>query len=1158
MNALRTAQDAQLIASDPAISAFVAASAGSGKTKLLTDRLLRLMLAGTEPGRILCLTFTRAAAAEMAIRLRASLSRWVTLDDTMLDVELLGLNVLRTAETRARARSLFAVVLDLPGGMRINTIHAFCQSLLRRFPLEAGISPHFAIEDDAGAQARRRAAREAAIAAPKAADLLNVLAAEQNETQFSVLANELLADPEALSGLLEQYGADGLSAMQRASLGAPDQDEPALWRAAVTGCEEAALQAALRRVADDGTPAAQRHVAPALDWLATVPEARITRWATWESAFLTKEFKARGETCFFDKKLRASAPDLLEVIQVEQARLVALRDQYSAAALARLSQTMIGLIKPILEAEQSHKIKRSRLDYGDLVVRTAQLLVNPGAAWVLYKLDGGIDHILLDEVQDIAPAQWRIIGAIADEFFSGEAARESNRTVFAVGDAKQSIYSFQGADLASFSEWRQRLRAQVSNAGARWHDGALETSFRSTAPILALADAVFNDDLAGIGVRGPGEILHHAVNRIGQAGSISLWPLTPHMPDPEVPEWAIPETYHLRASARQRLARGLAEWIARSIGRLELPSRGRCLVAGDLLILVRARNEFGLAMVRALKEQGVPVAGLDRLALTESRAVADLIAFTESLLLPADDLAFATYLASPLGGLDDESLMALALDRRGSLAQALFIRAAERPEWQAAWEMFAALQARVDYVSPYRLFAELLGPWHGRAKLLARLGAEAAEPIDELLAASLDYEASAPPTLQGFLASLASAAADVKREAEAAGDAVRIMTVHGAKGLQAPLVILPDTTTVPQPSETLFWLPAPQSDATVPIFCPRAAARSEAIKQALEATRAAEAAEHNRLLYVALTRAEDHLIICGAEPASKLKQSCWYAAVTRGIARLADVEPQQADLLWTGEVKALSVPQSSAPDRIACQSEADHVALPAWIGRAPLWQAMPPAAETARPERLAPSRIGEGEARGLAAASPRRRNNRTASLSRGQILHALLQHLPDLPEPDRIIAARRYLNEPAHGLSEAARAALACDVAAVLGHPDLASLFGPGSRAEAPFAGVVGGVEINGVIDRLVVGPERILFADYKTDRAPPNTAKHVPVPYLRQLAAYAAVLETIYPRRTIMALLIWTSSAQVMLVPASLLARYAPGTGQTSEIDGREAVGSP
>ncbi|HET9147088.1 MAG TPA: double-strand break repair helicase AddA [Acetobacteraceae bacterium] len=1139
--ALQTAQSAQRAASDPEVSAFVAASAGSGKTKLLTDRLLRLMLAGTDPGRILCLTFTRAAAAEMAIRLRGALGRWVTLDDAALDEELAALAVPRNAKTRERARALFAMILDLPGGMRIGTIHAFCQSLLRRFPLEAGISPYFALEDDMGAAQRRREAREAAIAAAEAASAIGTLAAEQNETQFASLAAALLTDPEALGGLLAQHGREGLAALQRASLGASDHDEAELWRIAVTGLDEAALAEALRRIAREGTESAGRHAGAALDWLARDAAGRIASWGVWLGVFLTKDGGPRTAKNFVNKKLMEAAPGLFDVIAAEQERILSLKELLANAALLKLSQAMISLAAPMLEAEGTHKINKSRLDYADLIIRTAQLLIDPGAAWVLYKLDGGIDHILLDEVQDIAPAQWRIIGAIADEFFSGEAARGASRTIFAVGDAKQSIYSFQGADLASFTEWRDRLRRRVVDAGARWHDGALETSFRSTAPVLALADAVFDDDEAGIGVRDPGEALHHRVNRTGQAGSVSLWPLAPNETDPDMPEWDVPEDYHLRSSARRRLARGLAQWIAGAVGSFPLPSRDRALAPGDVLILVRSRNELGPALVRALKEAGVPVAGLDRMVLTESRAVADIIALAEALLLPSDDLAMATYLASPLGGLDDASLMELALERRGSLAQALFARGDERAEWRAARDMFATLQARVDYATPYRLFSELLGPLNGRAKLLARLGPEAAEPIDELLAAALDYQSREAGTLQGFLAALASAAAEVRREAEAAGDVVRIMTVHGAKGLQAPLVILPETTSLPNPIETLFWLPVPQSGATVPILCPRASARSAAITRAVEEGKAAQAAEHNRLLYVALTRAEDHLIVCGAESRKRMSESCWYASVQRGFSRLEDVVCMESDLPWPGEIRSLSCVQAAPPDRVARIAEAGKVALPAWLGAPPLWRAAAPAPESTSPERLAPSRSAEGEARGLAAASPRQQSARAATLARGQLIHALLQHLPDLPETERLPAARRHLAQPGHGLDEAARKSILRDIAEVLGHPDLAALFGPDSRAEAPIAGVVAGIEIGGLIDRLLVTPERILIADYKTDRAPPADAEAIPVPYLAQLAAYAALLRSIHPEREIAAVIVWTADARVMPVPAELLARHAP-----------------
>ena len=1138
--AVATAEAAQRAASDPAVSAFVGASAGSGKTKLLTDRLLRLMLAGAPPARILCLTFTRAAAAEMAIRLRDRLGRWAIAPDAALDAELRLLDAAPDAAMRARARGLFGVVLDLPGGMRIDTIHAFCQSLLRRFPLEAGISPHFVVADEAEAAQRRRAAREDVLGArvDEPFEALKTLAGEISEVQFAALVDRLLGDGKAhLAQLLERHGDLGaIMAMQRAAVAAPDASVAQLWDEAVRP-DEAALRACIGRIARESSPTARQKAALLLDWLACDPAARLAGWDSWIGGFLTGKGEPRKLSTIISKTLGLAAPELFDVMAAEQTRILRCLDRFAAKEVAELSAALAEVLLPIHDVASQGKERESRFDYGDLIARAARLLFDPGAAWVLYKLDGGIDHILLDEVQDIAPAQWGVIDAIAAEFFAGIGAKaEVTRTIFAVGDRKQSIYSFQGADLASFDVWRAGIGARVRHSGAQWHEGTLATSFRSTAPVLALVDRVFEGVARG-GVVVPGEALAHGVSRAGQAGSVALWPMTEPDPEPELEPWAAAEDYARQDSARRRLAEELAAWIADNIGTFRLDSRGRALQAGDVLILVRSRNEFGPALTRALKDAGVPVAGLDRMVLTETRAVADLLALAQAVLLPEDDVAVATVLASPLGGLSDDELMDLAIGRSGSLRDALFARADERSAYRAARDFFASVQARADFVSPYRLFAEVLGPLGGRARLLARLGPEAAEPIDELLATALEYGQREAPGLQGFLATLAASDAEIKREAEAAGDRVRLMTVHGAKGLQAPLVILPDTTGVPMQRETLHWLAAPQSDVLVPVFSPRADLRCEAVREAITVAKDAMIEEYNRLLYVALTRAEDHLIVCGAAPRKALQESCWYEAVRVAFGRLDGAIADEAGMV-------LACQQTAPPDRVGLQAAALVAPLPGWIGPDSGWVAVPPPEPVDRIDRLVPSRSAEGEAHGLAAASPRsgeRAAARAAAMTRGRLIHALLQHLPDVAAEERRVRAVSYVAQGGHGLDRAAQDEIVEAVMRVLEHPDLDALFGPGSRAEAPIAGVIHGVEIGGLIDRLVVRPDRIVIADYKTDRQPPDEAGAIPLPYLAQLAAYAAVLGAIHPGRAVQAMLVWTATGAVMRVPGSLLARHAP-----------------
>jgi ATP-dependent helicase/nuclease subunit A len=1131
--ALDTANREQRDASNPAVSAFVAASAGSGKTKLLTDRLLRLMLAGTRPDKILCLTYTKAAAAEMAIRLNRKLGQWVIVPAPALDAELLALDVPLNDENRGRARKMFGEVLDLPGGMRIATIHAFCQSLLRRFPLEAALSPHFQLAEAADAAARLRESRERVLADPDFAGAIAALAAETNELDFAALTAAFCDGQNDARQLFGAYSADGITAMQRAALAAPEQEHDALLRAAAQWERAHHVAQALRRIADAGNPSGRSWALARLDWLAKTTEDRFIKWIHWVEGHFTTSGARRKLDKFYGKSLAAEQDALQREFDAEHDRIEMIEEHRKAAKLCALNNQLTALIAPILRTDDDAKSVTAVLSYADLITRTGKLLVDPGAAWILYKLDGGIEHLLLDEVQDTAPMQWQIADAIAAEFFAGAGARDTARSIFAVGDPKQSIFSFQGADLKSFETYRAKFRDKAKGAGQKWLDGSLSVSFRSTAPVLALVDAVFADGPAREGVVPAGETLQHGVSRAGQAGRVTLWPAREAGEAPDLPVWAVPDAYASADSAKALLARDIADHIKSRLGDM-LPSRARGITAGDFLILVRQRDELVTAITRACKERNIPIAGLDRMVLTAQPAVADLLALCDALLLPEDDLAFGHFLASPLGGLSDDELMRLALGRRGTLAAALY---AQRETHQAAFAFFEALRSKIDYVTPHALLAMALGPLGGRARFLRRLGPEAAEPLDEVLAEALAFSRRAPGSLQLFVHHLRQAGAEIKREADAGGDVVRIMTVHGAKGLQAPIVILPDTTSTPKQHETLFWLHPPQQpEVAVPVFCPRAALRSEAVAQASAASRAAADQEYNRLLYVALTRAEDELIVCGAKPKKAMPDACWYQTVQAGFARLAAVRD--------GDKLIYESAQTAAPDRAGSSVAATVAPLPVWAGAAPDWIAVPPAAETTRPEPLAPSRGTEEAAKQAIAASPLAGPagaGREAALAKGRAIHALLQHLPDVSAPVRAAAAMRFL-ETVPELDAAVRGAAVAAVLTILDHPDLARLFGPGSRAEVPLAGVVGDVEIGGLVDRLAVLPDRVLLADYKTDRVPPAGPETIPAGYLGQLAAYTAILAQVFPGRAIDCLLIFTATAVVMPVLPSLLVRHAPG----------------
>ncbi len=1141
------AEASQSQASDPAVSAFVTASAGSGKTKLLTDRLLRLMLGGARPERLLCLTFTKAAAAEMATRLNGRLGHWAVAAQPALEAELWALlGHAPDADEIARARAGFAAVLELPGGMRIATLHGFAQSLLRGFALEAGLPPGFAVLEELDAAAQMASAREMELLASPALERLAALSNAAGLTD--VMAQLRRAEPMLQAGLSALGGLTMLVAEIAHRLGLdPEADEDALQRDAATPPEERDLARAAAMLALGGKNDVKL-AGPMKAWLAQDRVAREASLADWTGVFITGKGTIRDS--FATKATAENQGFIQAVCEREGERLLAARAQGEALALLRSTEAALVLGVPVLRRFAAAKQRMGRLDYDDLIQAARKLLENPGAAWVLFKLDGGLDHVLLDEAQDSNPEQWSIARALTGEFFAGQGTRENAppRTVFAVGDIKQSIYGFQGADAAGLPRAEAEFSAAIAASGQEFRSVPLEVSFRSAPPILALVDAVFAEGPARDGVVAEGQTLRHLPDREGAAGLVEFWPLQSQEKPEDPPIWAVPETPMGETGADARLAAALAAQIRHMIahGRLDArceedPSQGRPIRAGDILVLVRRRNAFLGQLVRALKERGVPVGGVDRMVLVEQIAVQDVLATLDAILLPQDDLQLAAALKSPIFGLDEDALFGLAHDRAGPLhARLMAERGAQTPTGRAA-DLFAALTTRADHVPAHALIAEILGERGGRARLLARLGPDAADPLDELLTAAMAHEGAHPASLQGFLHWLRRSSAMVKREAEASADMVRVMTVHGAKGLQAPIVILPDTTGTPPQKSGLRW-----TEEELPLWAPRKTGfNAPAYAEAEERQAKRETEESNRLLYVALTRAEDRLVICGWHGRKPPAEGCWYEKISAGFRRLNGVaEREFTPAEWGGEatgfaaapllrlVSAQTEPRRPEPRR---QAEAAQ-ALPAWA-RIPV----PPFAISAI---ATPSHMEDAEAEVPAAAPHAPGDPLGRRFRRGNLIHALLQSLPDLPEAGREAAGRDFLARPGHGLDAAQQAEILAEALAVMAHPAIAAAFGPGSLAEAPLAGQVQGRLILGQVDRLLITAERITLLDFKSNRPPPTRAEAAPPAYLRQMAAYRAVLRLAFPGRPVDCTLVWTYGARVMPLPPEMLDAHAPGCG--------------
>ncbi|MCA0995337.1 double-strand break repair helicase AddA [Alloyangia pacifica] len=1117
------ASEKQVEAARPDASTWLAANAGSGKTRVLTDRVARLLLDEVLPEHILCLTYTKAAATEMQNRLFRRLGAWAMLDDDALIAELrqLGLEGALPPERLRQARTLFARAIETPGGLRIQTIHSFCASLLRRFPLEAGVSPQFTEMEDRSAEMLRAEVLERM--AERHAPLVEAMApflGEEPESLLSELCSRKAAflpprapeDIRALYGLPEEMDEDDV--LSQVFLGSESDLIARVLPILKAG--KSTDQTAAKKL--------ERFTGPDVPGMLALEDALLTQKGTVSSRMATKASK------------EAMGPDWPKLEQLAE-RVESARESRLAFDAVKREITLHRFAQVFLPEYEQEKMLRGWLDFDDLVIRARDLLADDRVAdWVLYRLDGGIDHILVDEAQDTSPVQWQVIERLAREFTAGEGARgDVRRTIFVVGDKKQSIYSFQGADPREFDRMCDDFAERLKDTGAPLSRMMLEYSFRSAGPVLKLVDATFE----GREESGFSPDQRHKAFKSEMPGRVDLWPhISPVKDEEDDTEWFEPVD---RIGAQHHtvvLANRIAGFIADTIGTplpVEIGFSGaykaRPAHAGDFLILVRRRGTLFTEIIRAIKARGLPIAGADRLKVMSELAVKDIGALLAFLATPEDDLSLATALRSPLFGLTEKALFDLAHTRKPGSYLWVALRE-RREEFPAVLQVMDDLLGKTDFLRPYDLIERILTRHRGRQKLLGRLGEEAEDGINALLQQALAFEQSTVPSLTGFLEWMQSDDLEIKRAPDSAGARIRVMTVHGSKGLEAPIVILPDCA---QPTKTIRerLLPSGAGEASGMVWQSSAASQPQAQSEALDRAKAAAERERDRLLYVALTRAEKWLVVAAAGNLGK-DGSAWFDQVQQGMER-AGAETTGYDFGRWGTGEGLRLGQADWSHLPFERVEAQVPVLP----DLPPHLSVPAQKPDPLPESRSPSDLGGAKAlpgmEGL--------DEEEAKL-RGTVLHLLLEHLAPLPEAARAEALPHVLTL-AEDLPEDTES-VAAEALAVLAAPALRAIFEGEALAEVPISAEIEPVgRIHGVIDRLLVTPEKVIALDFKSNRTVPRAAADVPDGLLRQMGAYAAALTQVFPGRSIETGLIWTATQELMVLPHDLvsaaLARTTP-----------------
>jgi len=1119
--------DEQALAADPRVHAALSASAGTGKTQVLTARVLLLLLQGAPPESILCLTFTKAAAAEMANRIGARLAAWVRIPDKVLRKELFALRAEANPKTMERARQLFARVLDCPGGLKIQTIHSFAQGLLAAFPAEAGITPGFQpIEGRAEQELVRRTLAELMADAEAAGDHVLIrdvqcLSRRLGEERAVEYLQTCARSPEAF----ERLGPASAIEAQIFELMDLPAESPDDYIAHHCGDEGLDCDL-LRSVADAnrrwGTQTGLGHAEVIEQWLLLTPIERAARLNELRKVVLTDKGTPRvsaGQTRaqpHYEEQAGRLANLIGELLRLQNgARLAA-----EIAAGLRAGQAFA---KAYTRAKRAAGVA----DFSDLIEWTRELLRQQGMGdWVRYKLDRQVDHVLVDEAQDTNAAQWEIIEQLVDEYFSGSNEADNRvRTLFMVGDLKQAIYGFQGTDPARFNDAREKFKRRASSMSTgddlfsyrqsvqEFRDLSIAASFRSAQPVLDVVDAMIETvgpDALALREAPPPHRAHHGE----RPGSVELWhPFAVEEPADDSDEgeerWI--------ALRDRRYADALAERIRLLLEQAPvLASTKKPLSPGDILVLVRSRGQLASLIVTRLFSAGVPVAGVDRLHLHEPLAVQDLLAAVKFAVQPNEDLSLAGLLVSPLIGWDQDRLRSLACGRKGALWRELRQRSSEFLEAYAA---LGELLRIADFTTPSRFLETILsGPMQGRRRLYSRLGLAARDAIDELVNSALEFERTEIASLDRFLSWFSRGTVDVQRDPGAPANEVRVMTVHGAKGLEAPVVILADATADPaRLGRTPLTVSVPVEGAgTAPLVRPKKEERGPPFDAIIAAEEQADAEEHLRLLYVAMTRAADRLIVSGVMPkarkdgADPRPANSWHVIVERAIAPIGAPGEDHVAVRYGSKGRPAS-------RRTEGRADSPRIVVPAWAR-----EAAPPESRPPRP--LAPSAIAIDDE----AAPPPSQAMRDAA-RRGTWIHQLLERLPSIKASGRPDAADRWLERSAGVTDQAVRCEIVEQVCRILSDPDYSALFGTGSLAEAPLAATLpDGRVIAGTVDRILVEDSKVSVIDFKTGKVP-DTDADIPNSHRAQMTAYADALRVIFPGRSVSASLLYTAGPKLI-----------------------------
>ncbi len=1030
-------------ASDPYKSVWVSASAGTGKTKIFTDRVLRLLISGAQFSEILCITYTKVASSEMQLRIMKRLEYFANISTEKLKNELsLLVDHEVTNEEIDRAKSLYMQILSSKNNINAYTIHALCEKIVRSFSFELGINPAFEVIEDLQTAIVLSEIKKDIFCSGENIQITDFFLSNFHESILDNIIKDIIAQKNKFLNLF------------------------------ITKTEFTKLSHSHK---DALSEAYNRLIEKLLSFSLSVSRTDLKKIFFTDCGSKRKNISnmkpgAIEEELYYALTNNSSLKSVLFEFQNE---IALLEESKNIEEIRNYSNLICSLAKIFLDKYEKYKKENSLVDFDDLILMTKSLLNDHNMEnWILCKLDHNICHLLVDEAQDTNPDQWSIANSIIQLFYHHDRMHNS---IFVVGDPKQSIFSFQGADLEYFYLMNDRLRDSSLERDKEFKNITLEYCYRSGAAILDVVYRVFNDiktrDASLFAAENP-KILpfrnSHAI--------VELWPLIKKESEKE------------DISNIATLARKIAIFIKDQIdsGRI-MPATKLPAHECDFMILVRKRDEFAFELINQLKSCNLSVDSMDRISLHDSLAARDLISIAKFALLPNDDLNLASMLKSPIIGISDPELYDISR-QRNKLSIWEYLNDINHHSLDILNKLILVHKT----TSLSNFFTIILDYFSLREILETN---ENKEVIAELVAKSIDYARTMENCLQSFIWYFENNEITVKKSL-GLSDKIRIMTIHGSKGLQAPIVIIADNSLVPTNMDLFIWheeeLYASRKDSkNSPFFCNLKEQQKQKMLQ-----------EYIRLLYVAMTRAEDHLIICGYSSKKLPDDNCWYNLIYNSMANYAKND-EFGNLIY--ELGADQIEFVTIRDERLRVGDLRQVQNSKWI-----------ISEYILNKIINPNI-----------------NNSAASplfnfehLNYALVFHKILedgiklQNLSLLNKHPLIATLPDKLQEKIHK-----------NIDKLLGDQNFLELIAGEIKLELDI-----GINHEGNIkfariDMLVIADESITIVDYKSDAHPAEEYRYLPSSYIDQLNLYRHIIQKLYPKHKIICKIFWLETANFMII---------------------------